>query len=198
MKRESSEQNQIWVDFLNSKEQLENMADEKLDENDFFMLWQRENLHRKIWDSHKDLLLATHEFMYDNLKLISRGKISFIEEKPLFGMEKANIIMQNYNAYYTSKGKKLYMPKSISVPSLFFLFNLLPPFFDYIHKILEGSKLKYTIGICPYQKKKSPKECGFVFIGNYNQKACESHHLLQKSLSNNRRNEGEKYGEKRQ
>jgi hypothetical protein len=137
-----------------------------------------------------ELEMALLNFMYKNLKAISRGESKELLDFNDFGRYEANALLSmvtlgvcfGKNAtpedgvfYYSYAGEistESYLPT---------LARYLHRFLEYIRNVLDDSlkdKVKlgvYKIGVCPYQRRKE-KECGKVYIGwQYNQVACVPH-----------------------
>lgn len=191
-----------WIFFLNNKETLQSedeiiyqlFLDGKIIEKTTLNLtqiskdleeWQSKA--KQKFKNEKELLLACHDFMFENLKAISRNESNELKQVEKFGVEEATTLINTYNffisftnlqwhniSYYYYFGKS---GKSI-IP---ILASHLHRFLGYINEVLNGglkNKAKlgiFKIGVCPYCHKNKP-ECGKVFVGKkYDQQACEEH-----------------------
>lgn len=157
------DRHQGWIDFLNNRDKL---PEKKT--IDF------------AWKTPEDLIIACADFMYENLRCITRGYFPSICPIKDFGLTEVNAILKKEVIFANEKGlcEEIHDSNLSIFPTLaLYLKN----FLSYIHEILDGGlrdKAKlgiYKVGVCPYAKKNKP-ECGVVFVGKkWDQDACDEH-----------------------
>lgn len=207
-------EHQPWIDFLNQREEWKEKntveyhwksLDGKKSEDDIIDLtiltqalqkWQRQNyltipldggIHGNTWKfkSEKQLIMACAEFMYRNLRIISRGEGRGLEYTDQFTAADAMALLSNISLVALPSG--IYYDYSKWWDADYNLNSYLPRlsekfhgFMQYITHLIHGLRGRvelgiYKIGVCPYQRRKET-ECGKVFVGKkYDQAACEEH-----------------------
>lgn len=196
-----------WIDFLNDRENLK-----KLDKTNLVKSaekgiifsdeasWQKRNditepdpdydgMSKKIkFVSQRELVTAIYDFMYENLKAISRGQKNELSTIGKFGIKEAFLLFDFLETGLDDKANIFYQPKELiyknkkgecSTP-MFDIAMFMVKYLEYIRDLLKyGVNPKigvFMIGVCPYHKLKDKKKCGKVFIGGkLSTKACEKH-----------------------
>ena len=126
------------------------------------------------------------DWMYENLKSISRGDRKELVDVGKFGKKESDAMLQtikiNSPFIVPSNSQVIfydYNEKDFSyIPTLT---RYLHRFVEYIDQALDGLKGKakagiFKVGVCEYKRIKDKNECGIVFLGvREKQGACEKH-----------------------
>jgi hypothetical protein len=145
------------------------------------------------YNCEKDLIIAVGDWMFENLKAISRDTAKCLFDIPSFGLKEATALLKKatmiiapdqicYDYDYYDNSDETYIPT---------LARYVHKFCMYIARLIEIKKNGYKqwtkekffkVGVCPYQRRKEP-ECGKVFVGwQREQDACKEHVKLWKVL----------------
>ncbi len=162
---------------------------------------------KEIKCSERAFAALTAKWMYENLKIVTRGGNRLIEIEN-FGVDEVNFLLSfaNFLLSFASPsvrkqfvldretGGVLAIAHRIEASYIPGLAQDFYQFMTYIDGILQGglkNKAKlgiYKVGVCPYKKLRDEKECGKIFIGQtWQQNGCKEHTEKIKNLRNNRR-----------
>jgi hypothetical protein len=134
----------------------------------------------------QEFIISCSNFMYENLKAISREERKTLETIGKFGIYEANTLLSQCYPFISSSGvvpisAPYIHPQVHRLSYIDTLAKYIYFFCEYITQVLDGGlkdKAKlgiYKVGVCPYQRRKE-KECGKVYVGKkYDQAACDEH-----------------------
>lgn len=185
-----------WIEFLNNRSDLDQDKIGNLNLNELskpLEEWQIDyGIFVKIQDkngsgviikfeSERDFLTACYNFMYENLKAISRGESNELKKIGVFELKEVNSMLDIVSRVSDKKATINFDFPYLEQSTIYEMSRKLARFLEYINDCLSGKPI-YKIGICPYHRKNKP-ECGKVFVAKqWNSDACETHAKLWATL----------------
>lgn len=180
---------QRWIDMLNEwREGKKIPTDPKMESR--FQQWQLQNnlllLPVNKYKDQDEFIQAWLEWMYENLKSVSRGSAGELLDVGKFGKREIQAIFSNAKTVidFSLSNVDVYVPDSEEtfIPSIA---RYTKNYLSYMRELILGLRgmAKFGIlkvGVCPYQRRREI-ECGKVFVGDrWNSEACKEHSELWK------------------